>query len=157
MAANYTLESDVELPLDVKKKVKDIADAYHTATQKKIVVTSGVRTSQSQAEAMYTKLAGGDALAVYANQSAAQKIKSIYGEGVKANKNKSALIEDIKSEIDTQINQGIYISKHLKQGAIDIRSRDMSNDEKKHFEAAAKGVADTVILETIPPHFHLQF
>ena len=89
--------------------------------------------------------------------SAAQKIKSIYDEGVKANKNKSELIEEIKSEIDTQINQGIYISKHLKHGAIDVRSRDMSNEEKKQFEEAAKEVADTVILETIPPHFHLQF
>ena len=102
-------------------------------------------------------MAGGDALAVYANKSAAKKIKSIYDEGVKANKNKSALIEEIKSEIDAQINQGIYISKHLKQGAIDVRSRDMSNDEKKQFEDVAKELADTVILETIPPHFHLQF
>ena len=157
MAENYTLESDVDLPLDVKKKVKEIADAYHTATQKKLVVTSGARTSQSQAEAMYTKMAGGDALAVYANQSAAQKIRSIYDEGVKANTSKSALIEEIKSEIDSQISQGIYISKHLKQGAVDIRSRDMSNDEKKQLKEAAKNVASTVILETIPPHFHLQF
>lgn len=157
MAENYTLESDVDLPLDIKKKVKEIADAYHTATQKKLVVTSGTRTSQSQAEAMFTKMAGGDALAVYANQSAAQKIRSIYDEGVKANTSKSALIDEIKSEIDSQINQGIYISKHLKKGAIDIRSRNMSTDEKKHFNEAAKGVASTVILETIPPHFHLQF
>lgn len=157
MAENYTLESDVDLPLDVKKKVKEIADAYHTATQKKLVITSGTRTSQSQAEAMFIKMAGGDALAVYANQSAAQKIRSIYDEGVKANTSKTALLEEIKAEIDAQINQGIYISKHLKKGAVDIRSRDMSNAEKKQLQEAAKDIADIVILETIPPHFHLQF
>ena len=144
MAKYYTLESDVDLPLDVKKKIKEIVGAYHTATQKKLV-TSGTRTSQSQAAAMYT------------NRSAAQKIRSIYDEGVKANTSKSALIEEIKAEIDDQINQGIYISKHLKKGAVDIRSRDMSNDEKKQLREAAKDVASAVILETIRPHFHLQF
>lgn len=157
MAENYKIESGVELSLDVKKKVKKIADAYFALAKKEIVVTSGTRTSQSQAEAMFTKLAGGDNLAVYSNQDAAQKIKKIYDEGVKNKKNKAAVIDEMKTEIDGQIKKSIYISLHLKKGAIDVRSRDMSNAEKEHFKAAAKDVAVTVILETTPPHFHLQF
>lgn len=157
MAENYKIESGVELSLDVKKKVKKIADAYFALAKKEIVVTSGTRTSQSQAEAMFTKLAGGDNLAVYSNQDAAQKIKKIYDEGAKNKKNKAAVIDEMKTEIDGQIKKSVYISLHLKKGAIDVRSRDMSNAEKEHFKAAAKDVAVTVILETTPPHFHLQF
>lgn len=63
----------------------------------------------------------------------------------------------IKTEIDGQIENGIYISMHLKKGAIDVRSRDMSIAQKEHFKAAAKEVAVAVILETTPPRFHLQF
>lgn len=157
MAENYTLEGGISLPLDIKGKVKKIADAYHLATNKKIVVTSGARTAQSQAEAMYSKLAGGDNLAVYSNQSAARKIKEIYEKGMAAKKKKDTLIKEIKTEIDNQIKKGVYISKHMKKGAIDIRSKDMNMSEKEQLKKAAKGVAVTVILETTPPHFHLEF
>ena len=37
------------------------------------------------------------------------------------------------------------------------RSRDMSASKKEKFKQAAKGVAVSVILETRPPYFHLQF
>lgn len=157
MAENYKTENGVELSLDVKKKVKKIADSYFDLAKKEIVVTSGTRSSQSQAEAMHTKLAGGDDLAVYSSQEAAQQIKKIYDEGVKNKSKKSDVIDKIKAEIDGQIEKGLYISMHLKKGAIDVRSRDMSNAQKEHFKAAAKDVAVTVILETTPPHFHLQF
>lgn len=157
MAENYTLESGVNLSLDIKGKVKKIADAYHLATNKKIVVTSGTRTAQSQAEAMYSKLAGGDNLAVYSNQSAARKIKEIFEKGIAAKKKKDVLIKEIKAEIDNQIKKGVYISKHLKKGAIDIRSRDMNMSEREQLKKAAKGIAVTVILETTHPHFHLLF
>ena len=59
-------------------------------------------------------------------------------------------------EIDKQIGKGVYLSKHLKKGAVDVRIRDMTSSEKEAFKKAVKDVADSVILETIPPHFHLQ-
>jgi hypothetical protein len=157
MAENYTLKSGVIVSANIKAKIKKVADKYHKETSKKITVTSGTRTSQSQASAMYGKLSGGDKLTVYTNQSAAKKIKKAYDDGVKEKKSKSDIISDIKAVIDEQIKNGIYISKHLKKGAVDVRSRDMSNDEKEKFKKAAKGTATAVILETTPPHFHLQF
>jgi len=156
MPEHYSLEKDVTLPIDIKAKVKKIADKYHSFTKKDIVVTSGIRTSQSQADAMYGKLSGGDKLTVYGQQTAAQKIRKIYDAAVKAKKTKDQIIADIKSEIDDQIKKQIYISKHLRKGAIDVRSRDMSNTEKDKLKLAAKGIAIKVILETTPPHFHLQ-
>ncbi len=157
MAENYSLGVGVDLSMDLKKKVKDVADAYHKSTKKKIVITSGTRTAKSQADAMYTKLQQGDDLKIYADQNAAGKIKKIYENGVKVKKGKDVIISEMEKEIDSQIAEGVYISKHLKKGAIDVRSRDMTFKEKESFKEAAKGVADTVILETTPPHFHLQF
>lgn len=153
---NFSLESGVKLSVDITKKVKKIADAYYLLTKKKLVVTSGIRSAQSQAEAMYAKLVGGDSLSIYVDQTAAKKIKEIYERGVKEKKEKEALVKEMKEEIEKQIGKGVYLSKHLKKGAVDIRSRDMTSSEKEAFKKAAKDVADSVILETIPPHFHLQ-
>lgn len=157
MAENYTLNNDVVLSAAITAKVKKVADKFYKETNKKITVTSGTRTAQSQAAAMYGKLAGGDQLTVYSNQSAAKKIKKAYDDGVVAKKSKADIITEMKKVIDDQIKNGIYLSKHLKKGAIDVRSKDMSSDEKEKFKKAAKGIATTIILETTPPHFHLQF
>jgi len=121
------------------------------------VVTSGARTSQSQAEAMYGKLSGGGNLSIYKNQIAAKEIKKVYDDGVLEKNNKIQIIKNIKAIIDKQIKNKTYISKHLKNGAVDVRSRDMSPGDKTKFRKAASGTAFTVILETVPPHFHIQF
>lgn len=157
MAEHYTLKSGVSLDPEIEKKVKKIADKYYGLTKKDIVVTSGTRSSSSQASAMYGKTSGGDKLTVYKNQKSAKKILNAYDAGVKEKKSKAEIISDIKDEIDEQIKNGVYISKHLKKGAVDIRSRDMTESDKTNFKKAAAGIATTVILETTPPHFHLQF
>ncbi len=157
MAENYTLKSGVTLTAAVKAKVKKIADAYHAATKKKITVTSGTRSASSQAEAMYGKLAAGDKLTVYKDQVSAKEIKKAYDDGKAAKKTKAEIVKSMTTVIEEQIKKGKYISKHLKAGAVDVRSRDMSATEKEAFKKAAKGVAVSVILETKPPHFHLQF
>ena len=100
-------------------------------------------------------MTGGDKLTVYSNQTAAKEIKKAYDDAVTAEKSKSDIISDMKSVIDNQISKMIYISKHLKTGAVDVRSKDMTTAEKSHFKSAATGIAIKVILETTPPHFHL--
>ncbi len=64
---------------------------------------------------------------------------------------------DTIKKINEQIKKGKYISKHLKKGAVDVRSRDMTESDKTFFKKAAAGIALIVILEATPPHFHLQF
>lgn len=156
MAENYELKPGVILSHRVKTKLKKIADKYYSLTKKKIVVTSGTRTIKSQASAMYGKLSGGDKLTIYKNQVAALQIKKAYDDAIEYKKIKDKIISDIKEVIEKQIKKQVFISKHLKEGAIDIRSRDMSSDEKNKFKMATKGFATRVILETVPPHFHIQ-
>lgn len=142
---------------DIEVKVEKIADKYHKLSKKTIVVTSGTRSSDSQASAMYGKLSGGDRLKVYIDQKTVKLVLNSYDEGVKNKKTKAEIIADIRDDLDEQIKKGIYISKHLKSGAVDVRSRDMTDSDKTNFKKAAAGIATTVILETTPPHFHLQF
>jgi len=157
MSENYTLKAGVSLDSEIEKKVKKIADAYHKLSKKSIVITSGTRSTQSQASAMYGKAAGGDKLTVYKDQGSAKEVLNAYNAGVKAKKSKKDIISDMKDELDEQVKNNKYISKHLKKGAVDVRSRDMSETDKTNFKKAASGIASTVILETVPPHFHLQF
>ena len=156
MPENYELKAGVNLSSTVKIKVKKIADAYHGATQKKITITSGTRSAASQAEAMYGKLAGGDQLTVYKDQVSAKEIKKAYDDGTAAKKSKADIVAAMKAVIETQIQKGKYISKHLRAGAVDVRSKDMTAADQQAFRKAATGVASKIILETTPPHWHLQ-
>lgn len=52
MVEHYTLKSGVALDSKIEKKVKKIADKYYALTKKDIVVTSGARSSSSQASAL---------------------------------------------------------------------------------------------------------
>lgn len=155
--ANYFIKAGVSLTSDVKTKVGTIADVYHKATSKKFTVTSGTRSAQSQASAMYTKLAGGDALTIYKDQVSAKAIKAAYDTAVAGKKTKVETIAAIKKVIADQITKKVYISKHLKSGAVDVRSTDMTKTDKAAFKKAANVTATTVILETTPPHWHVQF
>ena len=157
MAENYTLKAGVQLDQEIEKKVKKIADKYYELSKKGIVITSGTRSSLSQAKAMYGKLSGGDKLTVYKDQKTAKAILATYNTSLGEKKADKEIIQNIQEKIDEQIKKGKYISKHLKKGAVDVRSRDMSATDKANFKKAAAGIALTVILETVPPHFHLQF
>lgn len=157
MSEHYSLKPGVVLDSEIEKKVKKIADAYFKLTKKDIVITSGTRSAQSQATAMYGKTSGGDKLTVYKDQVSAKEVLNTYDAGVKAKKSKAEIIADIKDTLDEQAKKGKYISKHLKKGAVDVRSRDMTASDKTNFKKAALGTASGVILETVPPHFHLQF
>ena len=156
MAEHYTLKTGVIVDSATKRKIKKIADKYYELVSKKIVITSGTRASKSQASAMYGKLSGGDKLTIYKDQVSAQAIKKAYDDGVAKKRSKSQVITDMTDVIDKQIKSGKFISKHLRKGAIDVRSRNMSIKEKAKFKQAAKNIATTIILEVTPPHFHLQ-
>lgn len=100
MTQYYRLLDNVILSPEIEVKVKELADHFHATTQKDIVVTSGLRTSQSQALAMYDKLASGDHCTIYLNQDAAQSIRHCYLESQQCNSSREVIIERIRLEID---------------------------------------------------------
>ena len=53
------------------------------------------------------------------------------------------------------MDRGVFISKHLLDDAVDIRSRNLNRREKALFRKLARARGFRVLLETRPPHFHL--
>ena len=153
----YELASGVVLSSKIQAKVKRIADRYYAEAERKITVTSGTRSAKAQARAMYRKLAAGGSMSIYKDKASAKEIEKAYLDGKKAEESKGQIVKRMTKAIEGQVKKGKYISKHLRAGAIDVRSRDMSSEEREHFRQAAKGVAKSFILETKPPHWHLQF
>jgi len=149
---------DVTLADAVADKVDAIDDAYARRTGKHLTVTSGTRDPARQAKAMYKMLRlGGDPIRLYRNKEAAREIKRAYDEARAAGKSPDAVVGAMHGVIEGQITRGVYISAHLRAGAVDIRSRDMSKSQKKAFVAAVAEVKNVSLLEeSTPPHFHLQ-
>lgn len=145
------------LSSEVEKKVDLIAKKFYATTKKNIHITSGTRTPARQAAAMYNKLAQGDRLTIYRNQKAAQQIRKAYDSAKRSGNSRKEIISAMTEVISLQTKAGVFISKHLKAGAVDVQSKTMSPDEKAAFQEAAKETATSVLLETLPPHFHLQF
>jgi hypothetical protein len=156
-AKHYTIEPGITLTSDAETVVDEIADAYYAKTNTELVVTSGTRTAASQADAMYIKLEiGDDVVKLYGGGASVKAIKKAYDDGKAAGDDKAKIVDAMTKVIEGQMAKGVYISKHLKAGAVDIRSRDMTDKEKKAFRKAAKGKVKSILLETKPPHWHLQ-
>ncbi len=154
----YRLKAGVTLTAAVEQKVNDIANDFYAARRKTILVTSGTRSPASQADAMYVKIeAGADIVKEYRNKDAAKEVKKGYDQAKTAGKSKTDSVADITAVISAQVARGVYISKHLRAGAVDVRSRGMVTLDKKEFRKAAKNHASRVKLETKPPHWHLRF
>jgi hypothetical protein len=149
---------DVDLSAPVAEKVDALDDAYFRRTGKHLTVTSGTRDPVQQARAMYKMMRlGGDPLRLYRNKEAAREIKRAYEQARAAKKSPDDIVTDVHAVIQKQVARGVYISAHLRAGAVDIRSRDLGRTEKKHFVSSVAEMKDTQMLEEFtPPHFHLQ-
>ncbi len=152
----YTLEEGVHLGSSMRAALNRIAREFHRRAGRGFVVTSGTRSPNEQAEAMYQKIRLGQRLTrLYRDYDAAAEIQGAY----RANRRRGrqACIRAMARVIDAQVDRGCYISRHLRASAADVRSRDMNRRERRIFEQII-GAADDVsmLAEGVPPHFHLQ-
>lgn len=150
---------DLRLTDIARERLERIAARYHKATGRRLVVTGGTRTPQRQAELMLEKLAHReDIVALYENKQAATEVKNAYTDGKARGLRKKGLIRAIAEVIEGQIARGVYVSKHLKSGAADVRSRDMTPPREEAFRAAVKEEPGVVLLDerqSAEPHLHL--
>ncbi|XXY55156.1 hypothetical protein WME91_04800 [Sorangium sp. So ce269] len=154
----YVLLPGIALAPAVEEKVAEIASAYFRRTGKELVVTSGTRDPARQAEAMLELFRhGADVLGLYKDKAAAREIMSAYEEGLSTEQPPEALIAALEQVIRAQIDRGVFISAHLREGAVDIRNRDMTRAEKRAFLDGVEEVGGVLALEeSRPPHYHLQ-
>lgn len=149
---------DVTLSPKVEEKLSAIGEKYQRRTGKTFIVTSGIRDPDSQAELIFRKLAlGEDLLKLYKDKSAVLELKEVFDEGRRAKRPRATIVTQLATMIRAQMKRGIYISAHLKAGAADIRSTSMTPSDKRAFIEAARDVGGfDIMLESTPPHFHLQ-
>lgn len=152
---HYSTKSGVEMGSELEEKVGELADAYHEATGKDIVVTDGNRSAAGQASAIYNKLEKGeDVVALYKNKDAIREIKKAYDDAREEGKSETGTRADMQAVIEKQVKSGTYISRHLSGKGVDVRSRDMSEDDKREFRKAAESAGFSVLEES--DHLHLQ-
>ena len=129
-------------------------DLYYEKRGRDLTVTSGKRTPRDQAQAMYDNLQR-NSTPHYSNQAAFHQIVEAYYDALATGAGEQAAVNAMTSVIEQQVSQGVYISAHLTGDAVDIRSRDMSDEEIDELEEAATSAGAQVIIET--NNIHLQF
>lgn len=111
-----------------------------------LYVTSGERGPQRQARAMLAKLAqGDDLLKLY--PSLANVIRGLL-----------ALPRDESSwtaALQALVDRGIYVSRHMRGAAVDLRIRDLSPAQVAQLKAAVTATGGRHLEESIPPHLHV--
>ena len=154
-AQHYSLNPGVVLSDGMIQSINTIANAYHESTGQDNVVTSGTRTPAQQASAMYDKLARGDNLTtLYTNGAALGQITAAYNAGVAAGNSSAEMVASMTSVIEGQVAQGNYISNHLRENAADIRTSNMTTQQKAEFVRVAEQNGMTAIDEG--DHLHIQ-
>ena len=155
------LARDLRLSDANAERLRRIAERYHKATRKRLVVTGGTRPPQRQAELMFAKLARGeDVVALYENKPAAVEIRNAYRAAAAASLPRKRTIRALKDVIDAQGARGVYVSKHLRSGAVDVRSWDMTPAMEQALKEAIKAEPGVSLMDerkSGEPHFHLSF
>lgn len=158
-ASKYVLLPDVTLSPKVERQIARTAEVFFAQTGKPLVVTSGRRDALDQARAMHQAIRlGANVERLYRNKTAIRELLLVVEASTAAKKSVAAIDEDLAEAIEAQVRRGVFISAHLRDGAVDVRSRGMSEHDKRAFlEGVAKAGGMEVIAESAPPHFHLQF
>jgi hypothetical protein len=147
---------DVTLSGEAAAKVEALDRAFYKKTAAHLVVTSGTRGAIHQAKAMYKMIRlGADVLELYKNKGAVREIKQACDRA--AGKPPEDVIAAMHAIIQAQLDRGVFVSAHLRAGAVDIRNRTMSQAERRAFVKAVEEVGGVTLLEeSRPPHYHLQ-
>jgi hypothetical protein len=150
---------EVQLEPEIERRLAAIAGRYFRATGRRLVVTSGTRGPESQAEAMYIKLRlGVNLLRQYRDRASVLEIRDAWRQTKRAGGGREECIAAMATAIARQMSEERYISRHLRSGAVDVRSRNMTRKDKAALLRSAREEPGVRIMEEgRPPHFHLSF
>ncbi|MEI7894003.1 MAG: hypothetical protein WCI05_12995 [Myxococcales bacterium] len=141
------------------ERLERIAARYHKATRRRLVVTGGTRTPERQADLMVEKLAHGDDLvALYENRQAVVEVRDAYRDATSKGLSRKRVVHAVRDCIGAQVARGVFVSKHLKSGAADVRSFDMTPAHEAALRAAVSEEPGASLIDertSAEPHFHL--
>lgn len=129
---NYILKNaTIKLSPHVVSIVDEIGKEFRDKYSKFITITSGTRTPNDQALAMYNNFEKENGTGLqrqkYKNKGLFDEIAKVYeAERIKG---RDRCIEEMTKVIEGQVKMGNYISMHLTQKAFDIRTQDLKMEE----------------------------
>lgn len=149
-AVRFRRSADLDLPEPVVAKANVLSDAVRTATGHEIHVTSGRRAADRQAAAMYDNYLD-NSPPRYRNKVAESEVKLAYDKGRKNGLNRDQIVREMTKVLHSQTMRGIYLSPHMRSGAIDIRSPSVAvlRVIRNHPTVKSVGVEND--------HIHIQF
>jgi hypothetical protein len=151
----YTALDGAVIPPELQQRIVRIANAFHAASGRTLQITSGSRSAERQAKAMFDKIRGGEN--PYADAAAYNEILSAYNSAQAEGMNRTQTEAAMAAVIATQMARGVFISRHLTGRAVDVRTRDLSPADKTVLDALVSAEGGTIIHEGAPPHTHYQF
>lgn len=148
--ARFSHSAGIDLPDEVVSKANALADSVHLATGQRIHVTSGRRGVQRQAAAMYDNYLD-KSEPHYANTVAENEVHQAYRKGQRNGLSRDQTVASMADVLAAQTKQGIYLSRHMKSNAIDIRtpSANVLRAIRRHPDVQSVGVEND--------HIHIQF
>lgn len=157
--AHYSVLPGVTMSSSVAARLTQLDDEFSRRTHgHHLIIVSGTRDPARQARAMFQVIRhGGSLRTLYEDREASAEIQQAYDRATAAGKPASEVIAAMQSVLQGQVERGVYISAHLRAGAVDVRSTSMSPGERRAFRSLAQDAAGVRLLEEQhPPHFHLQ-
>ncbi|MCK5798836.1 MAG: hypothetical protein KAI47_16705 [Deltaproteobacteria bacterium] len=156
----YRFRRGVEVSPVVERGLYELGQRVRQRGGRRLIVTSGIRDPYRQARAMFVKLIlGARLLRLYRRKKAVREILSAYRAGRRGHQSSSEVIYRMREVIEGQICRGVYISEHLKAGAVDLRSLGLRRRHKRALRRAVRSFGGRLRLkeEHRPPHFHIAF
>ncbi len=152
---HYGTESRVELSSDARTFAERIANLYYRETGAEITITSGTRTAESQARAMYHNFRRGGRPR-YRNHEAFQEILRTYDDARRSGADERATVAGMAQVIHDQMSRREFISRHLTGHAFDVRISNMTAAQRNAFERAVRTVTGHAP-GTEEDHYHVEF
>lgn len=141
------------------ERLRRIAERFHTATGRQIVITGGDRGADRQAVLMYKKLENGeDLLKLYARDDLVKPVIAAYRAGKGSGRSKGSITRSMTQVIEEQMSRKEYLSRHLDFTAADVRSRDLTPEQIDALMSAVRAEAGVHLVDerdSAAPCFHL--
>lgn len=126
-----------------------------------LYVTSGTRTATDQARALVTKRSEAEALAAAGKDPKDADLRNLYRRG--NGPTIVAALLAVPNEVSAMaavlqgfVDKGIYLSRHMRGDALDLRSKTWTSAQTAEVTAAVKALGAKPLLEKYPPHLHIE-
>ncbi len=150
-----TQTSHLVIPPKLHDRIDAIGRDFQKSTGKTMVVSSGTRSAERQADAMYWKFHGGASGSDYTNREALKEIRDAYD--LNNRKPRTEVIAAMANVIQRQKDNNVYVSKHMIDGAFDISPKYINHQDMEKLILIARRHGAKATYEPQPKHVHIQF